>query len=212
MVLGLAVSAKALPVWSTDYISGVTANSDRPSRDTWVVSDITNQSGLSDSQGDDGFKETHAAGAPGNAWISGFSKATWISFDFPGTDSYYVDDMYVWNFNQSATRGLHEISIWYSNDATTKDNGTWTKLGDYDLQMGSFNTSETYTDVISFDTNVKWVKFLDQSATAHNDYDTGIDTHGEGEDGLSEVAFFTPEPATVAILGLGSIALLRRRR
>ena len=106
---------------------------------------------------------------------------------------------------------MRNVQIHYSTTGSTSNAGDWTKLGDFEIgkvngtghpgsDLGGSTGGETLADFGG--ANAKFV------VITANDVDGNWGGRGFG---LSEVLFI-PEPASLVLLGLGGVALLRRSR
>jgi hypothetical protein len=141
---------------------------------------------------------------------------------------YNLDSIQVWNYNDGSRydSGINQLDIWVSSlaspgDPEGGDAADWTLLGE-DVNLSKAPGANGYTGVdLETDTgislpgsSVRWVRFEADS----NHWDGG----GFGNDGslfsknavaLSEIQFTAvPEPASLALMGLGGLMLLPRRR
>jgi hypothetical protein len=133
--------------------------------------------------------------------------ASWIHYDLG--DTYTLVDLLVFNFNEKdggtsyTDYGMRDVYIEYSTD-----DDTWSMLGTGTIEFAQANASDWYEGFTVDMGNVS-ARYVVMTADSTNpDWRSQTDSAG----GLSEVRFHTPEPATIALLGLGSLALLRRRR
>jgi len=134
----------------------------------------------------------------------------WIRFDLDQV--YPIDYIRIWNDNEGiSSRGMNEVVVEYSTTGGSNP-AEWTRLGGPDAvqYFPQAPSEDSYTGfILDFpDVNVKHVVFTARTP------DSGVACFsGAGNVGLSEVRFYiVPEPATIGLLGIGCLALLRRRR
>ena len=152
------------------------------------------------------------------------SKIAWASFDL-GTST-ALADLYLWNVRYSSGGdGTATYNLYYADSPTVAlpaqpNKGSWsntglTPQGDYDFVNGGgwtlFNTTGVLTVPKKGDSVVDLSGVTARYVALEILTNQGS-TYNGGRVGLLEVAVTTPEPATMALLGLGGLALLRRRR
>jgi hypothetical protein len=154
----------------------------------------------------------HGNADPNNTvWFNGGTPASdWFKVDLGA--SYTVGKMYVWNGETGGEwdRGVGSADIYYSTVVTTEAIPTGgVGSGDWKLITAAqaFNSMPTdgsnYTATDTFNLNV--------TARQIGLYVTqGFG--GNGGNSLAELQFEVPEPATMSLLAIGGIALIRRRR
>ena len=136
----------------------------------------------------------------------------WVLFNFAKNTS--LNEMVIWNVlseetNAAFGRGMKAVSITYSTGSDTTGLGGGTIFSG-DLKQATWMGDKTqhtiangwgYTDDFTFPEvqNVKAVKI------------TFTSNYGGDGTGLSEVRF-APEPATLALLGLGGLGLILGRK
>jgi hypothetical protein len=148
---------------------------------------------------------THGNGSWGSSthWFStGADKATpTVDFDLGGT--FTVGTAHIWNWNGGESGwGVKDFTLIFSQDATfgNGDDTSQTFTGMPEASMAADYTGEHFT--------------LTPAAGVTN-IRLQVDTpYGGSFTGLSEVRFSeaVPEPSTTALLGLGGLALILRRR
>ncbi|MFW5682602.1 MAG: discoidin domain-containing protein, partial [Phycisphaeraceae bacterium] len=123
-----------------------------------------------------------------------------ILMTFDLGDTFLLDGFHVWNFNESGQtgRGAKSVDVSFSTDGTN-----FSSAANFTFVEATGATTYTGEDYsLNATTSARWVRFDIQNS--HNDPDRV---------GLSEVRFLAiPEPASVALIGLGGIMLLARRR
>jgi hypothetical protein len=138
---------------------------------------------------------------------SGQTCNVWIEFSFD--KAYDISNMWVWNYNAyyGSNIGLKDVTIDYSTDGVT-----WNSLGNYELAQAAVyqsiwydgNYRTTNSDDIAF--GGVSAKYVVISATSN--WGSPV-----GKYGLAEVRFYeVPEPMTIALVGFGTLALLRKRK
>lgn len=137
-----------------------------------------------------------------NYWQGGVPGiGTTITFDLGG--SYDLTGAYIWNYNNSdsSERGFTDFEIYVGGSGDSTASTLVTASAQISQNsIGAPNTAEFESFVAS---NVRYVRFL-SLATGAND-----------RVGLGEVRFdgtLVPEPSTFALLSLGGLALVLRRR
>ena len=107
-----------------------------------------------------------------------------------------VTDLCIWNHNDFTGRGIRNVHIDYSTDGVN-----WDYLGLHTIPWAK--SSPDYTGSVVANFGGKYAKYV-LLTTA---------TWGSSNIGLSEVRFhFIPEPATLGLVALGALVVIRRRR
>ncbi len=140
-------------------------------------------------------------GGSGNQYLSDNINGT-FTFTFAGTVN--VDKILIWNYSQNAARALQGV-----NDVEVSTDGgtTWTATSDvWPLAAAGLSGFEAQAFNVTGGTGINAIRF---NAVA------GTNSGGAG--GFDEVAFSgsvvaVPEPSSTALLGLGGLALILRRR
>jgi hypothetical protein len=150
-----------------------------------------------------------ANGSHGNPPVqyspTGLVDAAWVAFTFNTPQA--ISNMWVWNNNSSANpyRDWKTVAIDYTTDGTT-----WARLGGagYWFTFAQSPGADGYVcnNIINF--GGISVKEVVLNLAINGNYSENYDFNG-----LSEVRFETvPEPATMILLGLGGLSLIRRKR
>jgi hypothetical protein len=142
-----------------------------------------------------------------------------ITLDMEG--NYSLNTIHIWNYNETVAlnRGLQNVAIYVSPD---ENEANLVKLitsgvgvnnnGSGDFMFMQATGLSTYS---GFDLDISGITNASLLNNARLVRIQTLDTHGSTTGGLAEVQFggtAVPEPSSVALLSLGSLALLRRRR
>ena len=202
-----------LTVTASDYLTTTPA---------WYLDSSIDGTGLTGNQ--------HGTGNR-SGWLSDTTATNtiaddWIQFDLG--DAYVLSTIQVWNNNQSQYQGsgINQLDIYVSSSATDPGDpegagsGNWT-LWKADATFAVGPISSTYTGfdlatapgvATALPTGaVRWVRFEVDT----NQVGGGITSSLPLNSALSEIQFNgapVPEPTTTALLGLGGLALILRRR
>jgi hypothetical protein len=131
---------------------------------------------------------------------------TYIAYEFDAV--YALLDTWVWNYNESGNtnRGTRKAEV------ALYDGSSWSTL---QFTFAQADGSATYAgaagpDLTGYSASVVVITRADGAGTGN--WGASDDNSNFGRSGLSEIRFGIPEPATIALLGLGGLALLRRKR
>ena len=173
-----------------------------------------------------GFQDGTPTGAPSprGGTVAG---SQWAEFGFD--QSYDISNVHIWNYNEGnaaywAMQGMREVTIEVTNVGDgagwgSTDANDWNTIFAGELDMGgavdlqaqvlavpSEHATFQYL-VITSSTDDTMVNYMDEVL------DGGAGTRHSIEAGLSEIMFeIVPEPSTLALLGLGALAMVLRRR
>jgi len=139
-------------------------------------------------------------------WLNNNVMPSYITFDLEA--NYDLDSVTVWNYNeyQRTGRGAKAVEI----SIAASEGGAFTSIGtfEFDRAPGTESNFAQVIDLTSYAAagDARLVRF---------DISSNWGPEGGPADytGLSEVRFTeVPEPATMALLGLGSLVLIRRKK
>lgn len=121
-----------------------------------------------------------------------------VTLDFDLGGAFDLDGALIWQFNQAnlSDRGVQTFDLFTSTDGVN-----YTDQGEFSLTQEA-GTGSISAQTVAFNaTGVTDVRFV------------LLDNYGGVVIGLAEVRFSeVPEPGSLALLGLGGLAVLRRRR
>jgi hypothetical protein len=195
---GLTQSADAADI----TVASVTASTEIPPNFDRKAAYLIDGSGLTGNQ--------HTGAVEPNMWLSqgtnfgGDDLDPFVLFDLG--DVYTINSIQVWNYNENPPnltgRGVNAVSVEYGTTAAL--GSTVAGITNF-AQANGLNTytGETFNAFTPF--NARYIKF-------------DIDSNHGGDNnfyGLSEVKFDgtpVPEPSSLALLALGGLAIMRRRR
>ena len=142
-----------------------------------------------------------ALGSPSGAPVDPATQAVAYSF----LADIELSGLYIWNYNQPGclTRGVNDFELLVSPDADPVT-ASWTSAGSYSLAIAGGVMGEP-SQYLSLGTTLSGIRSVMIDVTTN---------HGDaGWTGISEVRFDAiPEPTTMALLGMGSLVLLRKKR
>ena len=152
--------------------------------------------------------------ADNEMWNAGDQTGDWffvVDFGF----STPVGTIWLWNYllGGNSDLGMNEVEIYMSDDGGGSSNNTTAVFGANPDWTGTFLEATTSGTVGGKSAIVREDKtglglsgqYLKWVVTSN---------YGDEDAGVAEIAFFTPEPATMAFLGLGTLGtmLLRKKR
>ena len=168
------------------------------------IGQTVNSSGLTDPNATPGYVLDDVNDNGATQWLSGNSLSGVVTFDLGGT--YDVDSVHLWNWV-------------YTNTTSTK----W-GVATVDFSFSTNGTNFLNTEALSFvadptpgalGPSVAQTKtFTTQTGVTHIQLGNFTNLEGTTYVGFGEIRFSeaVPEPSTTALLGLGGLALILRRR
>ena len=149
---------------------------------------------------------SYSGGQHGTMWMSTQTADAWLIFDL-GQVYADLDYVKIWNWNWSgydtSYRCAKNVNIYVSDTPLADGDAGWTLDSQVVLNKGPGDDVTPYGDIVPI--NTANVRYIDIHIVDSYDAIPYI--------GLSEVQFYdTPEPATIALLGMGLFGLIRRRK
>lgn len=189
--------------------SGIDTSADPNDPSQW----ITNSSGWTEGWG--ASAQLDPVGPPATA----NGKIGWITFDFGSTVT-GLDQMYIWNRRDNGQdEGVDSYNLYYATAPTVAvpaPVGSGTTYGDYDFASGGWtaHSSGNLTIRAAQGNGAEDVLALGGISARYVAVEILSSINPDNRVGLDEVAFtnVVPEPTTTALLGLGGLALIFRRR
>jgi hypothetical protein len=152
--------------------------------------------------------QTHDGGNSNTHWLSNTTSET-VTFDLGGGTAFDLDTIYLWTYNRpERARGVRTFDIAFSTDGGSSF-GTAVSaasLGLTEFNIGTTNGSDRST--------VQTRSITKQNGVTDIQI-TNITNWGDSSRiAIPEIRFgdSVPEPTTTALLGLGGLALILRRR
>ena len=218
VILTLGLGAAAHAAIDREVVAAATASSEHYSGQRGPINTI-NDSGM-DGLGIDALHDFNwwnlwlsgplatSAGNPNPGTVAG---SHWIKFDL-GSVRNDLTDMAIWNGNEQNYPwfGMKDVTIEYSTD-----NVNYSLLLDGIIPFANgVGVNPSAADLVLDLTGLPMqyvVITADAEPNGNRNWSYNRPTY-HVEVALSEVRFFVPEPATMILMGLGSLALIRRRR
>jgi len=194
---------------NADHSPGMDTSADPTDPSTWLYSP-------------GGWGDEWKANSRLDPLTSSNAKIGWAVLDL-GSSTAGLDNMYLWNVrSQDNTENVDTFNVYYADgvgiDTLPPMPNSKSTTGDYDFSSGDWtllnsggaltlpiNTSNGNTPQLAVDLLGISAQYIGlEILTAGNGT-------GSGRVGLAQVEI-TPEPATLALLGLGGLAMLKRRR
>jgi hypothetical protein len=203
VMLSLAVSVQAAYLeWGTEVVGLTWANNHGGDTNMYIALNTINGNGLN-GLGPNGLG--HSTVQQYNSWLCNVGLGTlsptgnstvWVQYELDAVRT--IADLRVWGLNQPGgwIASIKDAEISVSTDASIWTSvyvgtlGPGTGLGDYEGAV--YDIPDTAAKYICIE--------------GYNTWDN-MEYYGLAEVAINEV----PEPATIALLGLGALALLRKR-
>ena len=150
-------------------------------------------------------------GVMGMMWLSeNGDEEPWVAFGFDNLVT--IDEMKIWNFNDQSqlSAGILEARVFYTTDTTLPlASRTWIDAGTIAVARATGSGYYGANTVVDVPTDLPGLDGMKMTGVMLE----VLDTYGSTQAGLSEIQFEgVPEPATMGLLAVGGIAMLRSRR
>ena len=203
VLAGLAVAANAALVITP--VGATTTGGNLSGRPIENTIDGSGLSGVGDI-----LTQTHSVGVNSDLWLSADGNGSGVEFVFNLGGTYTVDSVHLWNISYTSgavNRGLKTVDVTFSTDGglnynTLIEGSEYDDFGNYAMSATGGAPGVAETKTFTAVAGVTHIKFTDST------------NHGATYTGIGEIRFggVVPEPSTTALLGLGGLALILRRR
>jgi hypothetical protein len=202
----------------------VTMTSDESSsHKTYLTAETTiNDNGMYDD--DPLYKNTYhddsmtlsefSLGKTGMMWLSAVGdteRTVFYGFD----EKVKIDTIRIWNFNDDSqlSAGIKKANVYYTTETGSLAGREWKPASEDEIAVARGTGAKYYSANTQVDVSSQLLKMSGLEITGLKL--EVIETYGSSQAGLSEIQFegeVVPEPATMGLLAMGGLAMLRSRR